>query len=34
MASAEKSLEHKWTDAAALAQPAKIPRNYRVPNFG
>jgi hypothetical protein len=34
MGAAEKSLEHKWTDAAALAQPAKIPRNYRVPNFG
>lgn len=34
MAAAEKSLEHKWTDAAALAQPAEIPRGYRVPNFG
>jgi len=34
MSAAEKSLDHKWTDAAALAQPAKIPRNYKVPNFG
>ena len=34
MGAAEKTLEHKWTDAAALAQPAKIPRNYKVPNFG
>lgn len=34
MGAAEKSLEHKWTDASALAQPAKIPRGYKVPNFG
>lgn len=34
MSAAEKSLDHKWTDAAALAVPAKIPRNYKVPNFG
>jgi hypothetical protein len=34
MSAAEKSLEHKWTDEAALAKPVEIPRNYHVPNFG